>query len=330
MLSDTRGGLPELPQLRSVVELSDLDSAIIRILQGDGRRSAAQIAREVGATERVVRRRLSELRDSGIIQITTVADPVVLGYRSLALLAIRTDRTRPATEVARELAELEACDYAVVITGRFDVLVEIVCRDPADLLRTTEGRVLRVPGVGTVETFPYLQLRYQEPMWERARSKTAAEGVAREVVALDEVDRALVRELSADGRAPFRDLSASLKISESQVRARVGRLTQSGAVRVMAITKPRSLGFETLAWLGVTVGPGASVADVADRLADVPSIAYLVVTAGSFDILAEAVCVDLADLARLLDAEVRGLPGVSRVEAMVCLDQHYERIRPVA
>jgi Lrp/AsnC family transcriptional regulator for asnA, asnC and gidA len=306
-----------------------LDSAIIRILQSDGRCAAAQIARETGATERVVRRRLAELRDEGLIQITTVADPVVLGYRALALLAIRTDRTRGPSEVAAALARLDACDYAVVLTGRFDVLVEIVCRDATDLLRTIEEEVLRVAGVGSVETFPYLELRYQEPTWERARSKSAEAGIGRRVVELDDVDRALVRELSADGRAPFRDLSSRLGVSESQVRARVQRLTSSGAVRVMAITKPRSLGFETLAWLGITIAPGVTVADVADRLADVPALAYLVITAGGFDILAEAICVDLADLARLLDHEVRVLEGVSRVEAMVCLDQHYERLRPI-
>lgn len=315
--------------VRNAVALSDLDSAIIRILQADGRRAAAQIARETGATERVVRRRLTELRDEGIIQITTVADPVVLGYRSLALLAIRTDRSRAPSEVAAEIARLDACDYAVVLTGRFDVLVEIVCRDAPELLRTIEDQVLRSPGVGSVETFPYLELHYQEPMWDKARSKSAADGVGREVVALDDVDRALVRELSADGRAAFRDLSERLGVSETQVRARVQRLTSSGAVRVMAITKPRSLGFDTLAWLGITVAPGVTVAEVADRLADVPAIAYLVITGGAFDILAEAVCVDLADLARLLDSEVRRLSGVARVEAMVCLDQHYERLRPL-
>ncbi len=323
------GGQPsDRPYVRTAVALSELDSAIIRILQADGRRSAAQIARETGATDRVVRRRLAELRADGIIQITTVADPVVLGYRSLALLAVRTDRSRAPSEVAAEIARLEACDYAVVLTGRFDVLVEIVCRDASDLLRTIEAQVLRVPGVGSVETFPYLELHYQEPMWDRARSKSA-DGVGKDVVALDDVDRALVRELSADGRAPFRDLSDRLGVSETQVRARVQRLTSSGAMRVMAIAKPRSLGFDTLAWLGITVAPGVTMAEVAHRLADVPAIAYLVIIAGSFDILAEAVCVDLADLARLLDSEVRGLTGVARVEAMVCLDQHYERLRPL-
>jgi DNA-binding Lrp family transcriptional regulator len=294
----------------------------------DGRRAAAQIARETGATERVVRKRLSDLREQGIIDVTTVADPTVLGYQSLAILAVRTDGTRTASETARGLAKLEACDYAVVVTGRYDVLVEIVCRDSAALLVTIETEVIRVPGVGAVETFPYLDLRYQEPRWERARSQAPSAGVVKKPIALDDTDRNVLAELSADGRVPFRDLAHRYGISESQVRARVQRLLDSGGVRVMAITKPRSLGFETLAWLGITVSPNTNVGAVADRLARVPAVAYLVVTAGRFDILAEAICVDLADLARLLDEEIRPLQGVQHVEGMVCLDQHYERIRP--
>ncbi|MBS1881440.1 MAG: Lrp/AsnC family transcriptional regulator [Actinobacteria bacterium] len=306
-----------------------LDGSIIGILQVDGRRAAAQIAREVGVTERVVRRRLAVLQEEEIIQITTVADPFVLGYSALAMLGIRRDGTRGSSELIADIARLDACDYAVAVTGRFDLLVEILCRDTADLLRTIEQQVMTIPGVGRVETFPYLDLRYQEPVWARARAKTAAAGVGREVVRLDDIDRGLIRALSADGRAPFRDLSAKLGVSATQVRARLRRLTSSGAVRVMAIAKPRSLGFETLAWVGIRLAPGVTVDEVANRLAGLRAVAYLIVTVGTFDILAEVVCVDLADLSHLLDEGFRHLGEIARVEALVCLDQHYERLRPL-
>jgi Lrp/AsnC family transcriptional regulator for asnA, asnC and gidA len=319
----------DAPTIRAAVDLSDADRSIIRLLQGDGRMAAAQIARATGLTVRVVRRHLADLQENGTIQITTVADPMMLGYRSLAMVALTVDASRPPSEVARDLAGLDATDYVVQVTGRYDILLEVVCRDVADLRSTLETRIAVAGGVRSVETFPYLRLRYQEPVWDVARGRTGRTGVAPAVVPLDDVDRALVRELSADGRAPFRDLARSAGVSESQARARVARLTSSGAVRVMAITKPRSLGFQTLAWLGIRAAPGTRIADLADRLTDVPSVAYLAITAGRFDVLVEAVCVDDQDLGRVLDDEIRTLEGVGDVEAYLVLDQHYERIRPL-
>jgi Lrp/AsnC family transcriptional regulator for asnA, asnC and gidA len=96
----------------------------------------------------------------------------------------------------------------------------------------------------------------------------------------------------------------------------------------MAITNPISLGFTTMAWLAVRVAPDTPVRKVADRLSAVPSIAYVVICAGRFDIFAETICVDRADLLRVVDDEVRAVPGIARLETFVYLELHYKRLQP--
>jgi Lrp/AsnC family transcriptional regulator for asnA, asnC and gidA len=310
-------------------DLPEVDRQIIRNLQVDGRRPYVHIAKDLGIDEKTVRRRTTELREKGIIDITTVTDPALLGYGAIALCGLTVDVSALPSQVAAELAALDAVDYVVVATGRFDIILEVLCRDSQDLLDVIENQIRGVAAVRTCETFPYLWLHYQQQQWDAAQTTSVGDGRMVGDKALDPIDRQLILALNEDARAPFRQIADRLEISESQVRQRVTQLTGSGAVRVMAITNPFNLGFRRLAWLGVNVGPGASAGDVVERLSRVPSIAYLAVCAGRFDILAEAVCIDDRDLLRVLDRDIRPMVGVRQVESWVFLEAHYKRLRPI-
>ena len=302
---------------------------MIRLLQADGRLPAAEIARQLDTSERVVRSRIAALRAAQVIEITTVTDPVVLGYHALAMAAVETDAARPLAQVAGELAALPAVDYVVIVAGRRPILVELICRDQAELLEVIDRDVRAIRGITGIECFPYLRLHYQEPMWDTVvQRKRRGGGIPTEPFKLDQVDRDLLAALSEDGRAPYRQLAARAHISETQARARTARMVQSHAIRVMAITKPRSLGYNAMAWLAIQCSPQSRVGDVADALASIGAIAYLATCAGRYDILAEAILIDAGHLDRLLDDEIRPLAGVARVEASVVLKLHYERVPP--
>jgi Lrp/AsnC family transcriptional regulator for asnA, asnC and gidA len=311
------------------IELPEVDRQIIRNLQVDGRRSFVQIAKDVGIDEKTVRKRTAELREKGIIDITTVTDPTLLGYGAIALCGLTVDISALPSEVAADLAALDAVDYVVVATGRFDIILEVLCRDSNDLLEVIENQIRGVPAVRSCETFPYLWLHYQQQQWDAAQSDSVGDGLMDVTTTVDSVDQQVILALNEDARAPFRQIAKRVGISESRVRQRVSHLTESGAVKVMAITNPFNLGFRRLAWLGVNVGPGASAGDVVERLSKVPSIAYLAVCAGRFDILAEAVCIDDRDLLRVLDRDIRPMDGVRQVESWVFLEAHYKRLRPI-
>lgn len=145
------------------VPLDDVSKAIIEQLQQDGRRSYAAIGKVVGLSEAAVRQRVQRLTDSGVIQVVAVTDPLQLGFARQAMIGIRV--TGALEPVADRLAELDAIDYVVITAGSYDLLVEAVCENDADLLELISERIRTIEGVTSTETFMYLQLRKQTYSW---------------------------------------------------------------------------------------------------------------------------------------------------------------------
>jgi Lrp/AsnC family transcriptional regulator for asnA, asnC and gidA len=135
---------------------------------------------------------------------------------------------------------------------------------------------------------------------------------------LDAVDRGIVEALQAEGRRPFTRIARDLGVSEAAVRQRVARLEATGILQVVAVTDPLTLGYETQAMLGVSVDPPARNR-VAEALRQLPEVSYLVLTAGSFDLLAEVVCQDNEHLLRFLGESLAGIEGIRATETFVYL-----------
>jgi Lrp/AsnC family transcriptional regulator for asnA, asnC and gidA len=142
--------------------LDPVDSGIIEALQENGRSSFRAVAARVGVAEGTVRSRYARLVEDGILQVTGVTNPLGLGFDAMALIGIKT--TGSPEPVADTLAAWEEASYVVVTTGRFDVLLEVVCPDRHSLLELT-SRARAVEGVVTTETFLYLDLAKQVFTW---------------------------------------------------------------------------------------------------------------------------------------------------------------------
>ncbi len=134
---------------------------------------------------------------------------------------------------------------------------------------------------------------------------------------LDAVDKQLCAQLQTDGRASYATLAKAVGLSEAAVRQRVQRLLDEGTVQIVGVTDPHRMGFDRWAMIGVSVD--GDVRAVADALAAVHAIDYVVLTAGSFDVLAEVVCVDDDALLALLNDTIRAIPGVRATETFVYL-----------
>lgn len=137
--------------------------AIIEALQRDGRQSYGAIADAVGLSEAAVRRRVQRLRESGIMQIVAVTDPLQLGFTRQAMIGISVEGD--VRRVAEKLSALPEVDYVVMCAGSFDILVEIVCEDDERLLHVLNDSVRSIPGVRATETFLYLKLAKQTYTW---------------------------------------------------------------------------------------------------------------------------------------------------------------------
>ncbi len=139
-------------------------------------------------------------------------------------------------------------------------------------------------------------------------------------VNLDDVSKAIIEQLQVDGRRSYAEIGKAVGLSEAAVRQRVQKLTDSGVMQVVAVTDPMQLGFFRQAMIGIRVTGDSTT--VAEKLSQIAAVDYVVLTAGSFDILAEVVCENDSDLIELLNKEIRGISGVASTETFVYLKLH--------
>jgi Lrp/AsnC family transcriptional regulator, regulator for asnA, asnC and gidA len=136
-------------------------------------------------------------------------------------------------------------------------------------------------------------------------------------VQLDDVSKAIIEQLQTDGRRSYAEIGKAVGLSEAAVRQRVQKLTDSGVMQVVAVTDPMQLGFYRQAMIGIRASGDTTI--VADELAKLPEVDYVVLTAGSFDLLAEIVCENDEDLIELLNKKIRAIAGVQSTETFVYL-----------
>jgi Lrp/AsnC family transcriptional regulator, regulator for asnA, asnC and gidA len=133
---------------------------------------------------------------------------------------------------------------------------------------------------------------------------------------LDDVSKQIVEQLQQDGRRSYAAIGKVVGLSEAAVRQRVQRLLDGGAMQIVAVTDPMTVGFHRQAMIGIRCRD--DLEQVADQLADLDEIDYVVITAGSFDLLIEVVCEDDDQLLEIL-SRVRRIPSVTSTETLVYL-----------
>jgi Lrp/AsnC family transcriptional regulator for asnA, asnC and gidA len=137
--------------------LDDIDRFVIEAMRQDGRVAFAQIAQQLGVSPGMIRVRYNRLVDMGLIRIVAVTNPLRMGYTTMTMIGIRTEGNK-MLEVAQKVAAFDEVIYLIVVSGRFDLMAEVVCRDHADLLRFITEKLYMVDGVRESETFVHLKI----------------------------------------------------------------------------------------------------------------------------------------------------------------------------
>lgn len=145
-------------------DLDGLDRSIIAALQVDGRRAYSRIADEVGVSESVIRYRVRRLEDAGILQIVGVADPQRIGFDLMALVGIEVAPGHLA-KVSAALGTLPEASYVVATAGRFDLFVEVMCRDTAHFTQVLTEHIQTTDGVTGTEAFLVLSIQKMTFGW---------------------------------------------------------------------------------------------------------------------------------------------------------------------
>ncbi len=155
-------------------------------------------------------------------------------------------------------------------------------------------------------------------MSQQAQPRVRTGEVRSPALEISELDKRIIEHLQQDGRRPFTQIATALGVSEATVRARTNRLVERDILQIVGVTDPLKLGFQQQAMIGVRC-EASELLEAADVINAFPEVDYLVVTAGSYDLLVEVVCEDNEALLTFLTEKLRRVPGVRETETFVYL-----------
>jgi len=135
---------------------------------------------------------------------------------------------------------------------------------------------------------------------------------------VDEIDQRIIEALQQDGRRPFTKIAADMGISEASVRQRVAHLINTQVMQIVAITNPVKLGFTMASMIGIRIS-GERLLEAAQEISAFDEVIYLILCAGSFDILAEVVCRDNDHFLKFLTEKLYKVQGVQQAETYTYL-----------
>jgi len=148
----------------SPFRLDDLDRKIVRRLQYNGRAPFTEIAAELGVSEGAVRRRVKRLADSGVLQVVGIVEPQFLGWNAAGMIAV-TVESGQIEGVADQIAQFPEVTYLFMVSGEFDLFVEVYCRDTEHFVYFLNQKLQRVPGVQRTQTFMILKMYKLSYRW---------------------------------------------------------------------------------------------------------------------------------------------------------------------
>lgn len=141
--------------------------AIIALLQEDGRMSYAAIARELGVSEGFVRNRVTRLMDANVFKIIAVADPMAMGFKAYAMVAMKLSPGSDPTRLAAHFRDCPEAVYVLFTAGQYDLLVEVICETQEELRNFLVEKCYARSEIASVEPMMGLEMYKYLLKWNR-------------------------------------------------------------------------------------------------------------------------------------------------------------------
>jgi len=154
--------------------MDKIDLVIVNTLQHDARTPFTQIAKTVGVAESTIRSRYANLVESGILRTIAVIDPFTVGYNSPAMVGISVEPGMNKS-VAQALKQMPEVSNLVLTMGRYDLMVEVFCRDRVHLTEVITDLIQSIPGVQDTETLVIGKIFKLSYLWQPEMSNTEKE-----------------------------------------------------------------------------------------------------------------------------------------------------------
>lgn len=311
--------------VNALTPADQLNRQVIEALQQDGRASASAIAAMCGASVPTISRRVQQLITAGVLKVTVAPAMGSTGPVETFVVSIGC---QPGTQldVAEALVARPEVRFAALITGSYDIMIELVV--PAGLTGypRTIVELRNIPGIVRWRSDLVLHVYKLSPDWSRQLVESDTDGrpaiqcaTESEPCApdhLDKVDWSILGILRDDGRASFKSVATALNLNESTVRRRFDRMLAGGCASVVTLVPAATLGQMAETLLTVTVEPGA-LNEVATALGRYRVVRYLGATLSGNSLLCEVIASSSGGLFEFITSCVSTLEGVRDWSASV-------------
>ena len=147
---------------------------------------------------------------------------------------------------------------------------------------------------------------------------------------IDNLDKKILSILSSNARIPFKDVAAECGVSRAAIHQRVQHLMDNGVITGSGFdVNPKSLGYSTCTYVGITLERGSMYKDVVERIQHIPEIVECHFTTGPYTMLVKLYAKDNEQLMFLLNGQLQDIPGVVATETLISLEQSLRREIPV-
>ena len=145
--------------------LDDLDRNILSVLMRDGKKSYAEIGKELFVSGGTIHVRMKKMEQMGVVTgYQLMVDPVKLGYDITAFLGIYLDKSSLFDEVSSGLSAIPEIVNIHYTTGLYSMFVKIVCKDTKHLRDVLHDKIQAVQGIQRTETFISLEESFDRPL----------------------------------------------------------------------------------------------------------------------------------------------------------------------
>ncbi|MCT4603876.1 MAG: Lrp/AsnC ligand binding domain-containing protein [Marinifilum sp.] len=145
-------------------------------------------------------------------------------------------------------------------------------------------------------------------------------------IQIDEVDQKILSYLIKNARIPFLEIARECGISGAAIHQRVKKLEDAGIIDGSRfIVKPRALGYEVCAFVGIILDHAHQYKMVVDSIEAIPEIIECHFTTGNYTFLVKMLCRDNQHLMDVLINTLQNIDGVSKTETLISLDQTVDR-----
>jgi DNA-binding Lrp family transcriptional regulator len=292
----------------------DLDRRIIAYLRSDGRASWTDIARRCETSVATVSRRGQRLLAGNAVKVSVVPHERHPGHNSLIVLRLAC-RVGTQPQVIAELSKHPDIRFLALVSGPYDIAAEVCADTSQSPIHQLVAEFQEIDGVEWCETDLILH-EYkvaQDWAWRLLMGETAAGPVAEPHTCsaddMDDVDRAIVEVMRADGRAAFSVVAGQVGLDETTVRRRFEAMLARGCVHVQTLAPASALGFTSEVLLDISVEP-AKLGSVSEQLTSFAGVRFVAATLRGSSLLCEMIQPTREALFRFLTQTLASLDGV--------------------